>query len=229
MKNILFIDIETISDKADFYALDQRWRELWRQKARKYARSTEELPLSDKRAATLYHEKASLHPEFSRIVCIGMGVVRDGHVKTHALCGLDEKGLLEGFVSILNKSYPDPQQHALCGHNIKGFDIPFICKRSKLHSIQLPALLQVQGKKPWELAHLKDTMEAWRYGDMSYTSLDLLCALWGIETPKAGDVTGENLGEYFYGSEKKQEALQGIADYCLADVKATALLWMKIN
>lgn len=229
MKNILFFDIEAIPAKADFYALDQRWRELWRQRARKYARATDELPLSDKRAATFYHEKAALHAEFAQVVCIGMGVYRDGQIKTHALAGPDEKAILQRFADILNKSYPDPAIHALAGHNIKNFDVPFLCRRMRLAGIKLPALLNVQGKKPWDLAHLKDTMEMWRFGDNAYTSLDLLCALHGIETPKAGDVTGANIGEYYYGSEDKQDAIKGISYYCLADIQATAQLYVAMQ
>ena len=50
-----------------------------------------------------------------------------------------------------------------------------------VHGIKIPQVLDTSGKKPWEVKHL-DTMERWKFGDKkSFTSLDLLAALFGIE------------------------------------------------
>ena len=49
-------------------------------------------------------------------------------------------------------------------HNAKEFDFPFLSKRILINDLKLPKLLNIAGKKPWELNHL-DTMDLWRFGD----------------------------------------------------------------
>jgi uncharacterized protein YprB with RNaseH-like and TPR domain len=74
----------------------------------------------------------------------------------------------------LNTHY-DKNFHKLCGHNIKEFDVPYICRRAMVHGLTLPTIIDSAGKKPWEVSHI-DTMELWKFGDRkSFCSLDLLC------------------------------------------------------
>ncbi len=55
-----------------------------------------------------------------------------------------------------------------------------MCRRMLIHGIELPNVLDIAGKKPWEVNHL-DTMDLWKFGDFkSYTSLNLLAAVFGI-------------------------------------------------
>ena len=43
-----------------------------------------------------------------------------------------------------------------------------------LNKVRIPDILNIGGKKPWEVQHL-DTMDMWRFGDYkSYTPLKLL-------------------------------------------------------
>ena len=43
-----------------------------------------------------------------------------------------------------------------------------------MNGLKLPKILDIAGKKPWEVNHL-DTMELWRFGDYkNYTSIKLL-------------------------------------------------------
>ena len=44
----------------------------------------------------------------------------------------DEKTLLQNFFEMLNNHYYKPH-HKLCGHNIKDFDVPYICRRALVH------------------------------------------------------------------------------------------------
>ncbi len=88
----------------------------------------------------------------------------------------DEKILLEEFAELLNRYY-NYADSMLCAHNGKEFDFPYIARRMILNGIELPLILQMAGKKPWEIKHL-DTMELWKFGDYkNYTSLDLLTAI----------------------------------------------------
>ena len=69
--------------------------------------------------------------------------------------------------------------------------------------------------KPWEVKAI-DTKEIWQYG--AYTaigSLDLLCASLNIESPKNGEVTGENVHDAYWNKQMLKE----ISDYCEKDVE----------
>ena len=88
-----------------------------------------------------------------------------------------------------------------------------------INGLPLPTILNIAGKKPWEVAHL-DTMELWKFGDYkNYTSLELLTAIFGIETPKE-DIDGSMVAEVYY----KENNLQRIVEYCQRDTLAVAQL-----
>ncbi|MDB4347474.1 ribonuclease H-like domain-containing protein, partial [Bacteroidia bacterium] len=92
------------------------------------------------------------------------------------------------------------------------------------NQIKLPFILNLSGKKPWEVQHL-DTMEFWKFGDYkSYTSLELLAALLGIETPK-DDIDGSQVAQVYY----EEGNLERIAQYCKKDVVTTAQLLAKMH
>jgi len=86
-----------------------------------------------------------------------------------------------------------------------------------IQGITIPHILDLSGKKPWEVSHL-DTMELWKFGDYkNYTSLDLLAAIFGIPTPK-DDIDGSQVAEVYY----KENDLQRIVHYCTKDVLTVA-------
>jgi DNA polymerase elongation subunit (family B) len=84
----------------------------------------------------------------------------------------DEETLLKQFVKLLEDRYNTPY-HILCGHNAKEFDFPYICRRMLVNGLKLPTILDIAGKKPWEVSHL-DTMELWKFGDYKSFVLDFL-------------------------------------------------------
>ena len=63
----------------------------------------------------------------------------------------------------MNKEF-NTKSHMLCAHNGKEFDFPFL-KRILVNELKLPKILEIAGKKPWEINHL-DTMDLWRFGDL---------------------------------------------------------------
>ena len=61
---------------------------------------------------------------------------------------------------------------------------PYLSRRMLVHGLGLPVVLNLMGKKSWDIPHL-DTMEMWKFGDHKhYTSLDLLTAIFDIPTSK---------------------------------------------
>lgn len=69
--------------------------------------------------------------------------------------------------------------HRLVGHNIHGFDLPFLMRRSWLLGIQVPDGLLINGRY-WNDLFL-DTMKVWACGSFNgFTKLDVLASYLGI-------------------------------------------------
>jgi hypothetical protein len=91
-----------------------------------------------------------------------------------------------------------------------------------INDIKLPDLLNMSGKKPWEIPHL-DTMELWKFGDYKhYTSLELLATIFNILTPK-DDIKGSDVAQVYWD----EKDLQRIVKYCQKDVITIAQLMLK--
>ncbi|WP_236978316.1 3'-5' exonuclease [Membranihabitans maritimus] len=221
--NILFIDIETVPKEEDFDALDPRFKELWLKKARIISVNK---GLNTDEMAVLYNSKAAIYSEFGKIVCISMGYFLEEKgqlsLKVKSLAG-EEKKLLHRFVPLIEEHFNNPQIHRYCGHNIREFDIPYLCRRLLINSIRLPDILNLSGKKPWELNHLIDTMDLWKFGDYKhFTSMDLLSAVLGIPSPK-DTMDGSEVRDYFYSNR-----LDEIVKYCEKDVLTTVKIYLRL-
>lgn len=230
ISKILFLDIETVSAVAEYTDLPEDFQALWRIKAQSLFRNQPEEP-DENDLAKSFRDRAAIYAEFGKIVCISVGVVyRDREtqalkIRLKSFASHEEKEVLEGFSEMLNQYYKDPNRGYLCGHNIKEFDVPYICRRLVAAQMPLPAMLDLYGKKPWETQHLLDTMELWKFGDRkSYTSLKLLAAVLGFPSPK-DDIDGSMVGRIFW----EESGLDRIAHYCEKDVLATAQLFLRFQ
>ena len=215
---ILFFDIETVPLTYDFKDLEERAQGLW-------DRKTRFLQQRDNLSPDELYEKAGIYAEFGKVVCISMGFVlqKEGEtqIRVKSIANENEKILLQEYIDLLN-SYYDSPDFLFCAHNGKEFDIPFLCRRILINGLKLPFILNVSGKKPWEIKHL-DTMELWKFGDFkNYTSLDLLTYIFNIPTPK-DDMDGSQVAKVFY----EEKNLDRIIHYCEKDVIATIQLFRK--
>lgn len=215
---ILFFDIETVPIKYDFNDLDERGQELWIKKTR-FVQERESLNAEE------VYEKAGIYAEFGKVVCISLGFVlqKDGEtqIRLKSIANENEQDLLQEFIDLLDSYYADPD-FLFCAHNGKEFDIPFLCRRILINGKKIPNMLNISGKKPWEIKHL-DTMELWKFGDFkNYTSLDLLTYIFNIPTPK-DDMDGSKVAKVFY----EEKNLNRIIHYCEKDVIATIQLFRK--
>lgn len=218
--NILFLDIETAAQSQFYNDLDERFKELWSKKIRWYSEKEE------KTAEELY-EKAAIWAEFGKIVCISVGffVSQNGTkvLRVKSFYGHNEKHLLENFAFLLNNHF-NRDRHLLCAHNGKEFDFPYISRRMLVNEITLPKILDIAGKKPWEVNHI-DTMELWKFGDIKhYTSLDLLAAIFNIPSPKT-QIDGSKVNKIYW----EEGDLPKIADYCQKDVITISKLFLKMR
>jgi len=231
LSNILFLDIETISQHPRYELLSDRLKPLWTKKAKSILRKYDE-ELTEEEIAQTYIDRAAIFAEFGKIVCISVGFIsRDKEtlkatLRLKSFSNKDEKVLLQEFVELLNQHYDNPNKHGICGHNIKEFDIPYICRRLILNQFPLPTIVNIAGKKPWETKHLIDTLTLWKFGDFkNYTSLNLLTAIFDIPSPK-DDIDGSQVGVTFWNEE---DGLERITAYCEKDVLATAQLYMRFS
>lgn len=220
-KKILFLDIETVSGTEQYEQLEPRLQALWEKKCKSI--NKEEEPVAD-----FYGSRAAIYAEFGKVVSIAVGFVytdADGEpaMKVRSFSGHDELELLREFGNFLSER-GSRREVLLCAHNGKEFDFPYLARRMLIHGLPIPEVLQTSGKKPWEVKHL-DTMHLWKFGDWkSYTSLDLLAALFQIPTSKS-DIDGSMVNHVYY----IEKDLPRIDEYCRQDVAVTIQLFLRLN
>ena len=222
---ILFIDIETVPMVADFCDLSVEMQELWEEK---FSRLQKNIPqkYAELSSAEGFKDSAGIYAEFGKIVCISVGFChsRQGErcFRARSFAGDDERQILVDFFDLVARFFSSPN-HTFCGHNIKEFDIPYICRRALIQGLKLPDMIRISGKKPWEVNFI-DTLDLWKFGDYkNYTSLKTLTAVFGIPTPK-DDINGSEVAGVYYG----EHDIRRIATYCQKDVVATAQVLFRL-
>jgi len=219
LENIIFLDIETVPFAPDYSGIDERMQGLWEKKSA-YFREENNDPGS-------VWQRAGIYAEFGKIVCISVGHMvpeESGfHCRTKSYAGDDETTILKDFSAMIT-NFSRGREVQLCAHNGKEFDFPFIARRMLINGLALPSILDLAGKKPWEV-NLLDTMELWKFGDYKhYTSLDLLAAVFDIPTPK-DDIDGSMVAEVYW----KDHDVERIAEYCEKDVQTVASLYLRMK
>jgi 3'-5' exonuclease len=211
LEKVLFLDIETVPMVSDYQLLPDVFRKLWDHKAEILGKQDSDTP--DK-----LFIRAGIYAEFGRIICISVGFVKNREFRIKSFYGDDEFELLKEFSEMLTRHF-NSRDNLLCAHNGKEFDYPYIARRMLINGLKLPDIINIAGKKPWEVPHL-DTLELWKFGDYkSYTSLDLLAAVFGIKTPKE-DIDGGRVADVYY----REKNLDRIVRYCQCDTLTVAQL-----
>ena len=220
--NILFLDIETVSQYSNYEDLPETWKELWTKKADNILKNNR-----DEHTAESIYERAGIFPEFGKIICISCGVIQGSGsnkgMTIKSFYGDDEKLILGEFCGMLSKWTPGSQKY-LCAHNGKEFDFPYLCRRMVINDECIPDLLSISGKRPWEINHL-DTMELWRFGEFrNFTSLNLLAHVLNVPTPK-DDMDGSMVGLVYW----REKNIERIVHYCQKDVITMAQIYLRLN
>lgn len=216
---LLIIDIETVSRESHFDKLTPQWQNLWKGKIER------QLP-DGETAESFFPKRAAILAEFGKIICISAGFFKTEAGKltfrVKSFAGHDEKTLLQEFLLSAAQFHTAKKTPAFAGHNIREFDIPYICRRMVMQQISIPPFLDFQAMKPWE-TNLVDTMQYWRFGDFkNYTSLNLLAACLGVESPKE-DIDGSMVGAVYW----QENNLERIVEYCRKDVVTVAQILLR--
>lgn len=221
-RNFLVIDIETASTFEDFNKLDPRMQSLWDKKA-SFMQNTEE-----RSSEELYFDKGAIFAEFGKVICISVGVFtkeKDNAIgiRIKSFAFDSEREILNAFKKLLETKF-ESKYLRMIAHNGKEFDFPYLCRRMLVNEIEIPEALDIRDKKPWEINHI-DTMELWKFGDRkNFTSLDLLAALFDVESSK-DDIDGSQVNKVYY----HEKNLERISKYCQRDVMVTAQVFLKLN
>lgn len=229
LEKLVFFDIETAGQESTLPEIEGGLQKQWSKRA-EFLRNHlgEKYPDNlEKSDQDLFLAKAALQAEFGRVVCVSFGKMKFNEDMEPVLQLITYKGSDE--ISILQQAFTLMDKMAkngikLSGHNIKRFDIPFLCKRGLINGLDLPVPLQIWDKKPWELPFV-DTSELWSFGawQEGFTSLDLLTCVLGIDSPK-DDISGDQVHEQFWAGN-----IDRIATYCQKDVTALAQVLLKLS
>ncbi|OFX53243.1 MAG: 3'-5' exonuclease [Bacteroidetes bacterium GWA2_30_7] len=214
---IIFLDIETVPEYPEFNSLPENFKHLWEKKAKYLIKENE--THSD------IYNRAGIYAEFGKIICISVGFIHfknsEKYFRIKSFSNDKEEVILKEFIKLMD-TYSAKNDYVLCAHNGKEFDFPYICRRILINGLKIPKILDLAGKKPWEINHL-DTLDLWKFGDYKhYTSLELLATIFNIPTPK-DDIDGSQVCDVYW----KSKDLNRIAKYCEKDVLTIAQLFLK--
>ena len=214
LENLFLIDIETASEVKNYELLNDDWKQLWTEKIHKA------LP-ENITAEEYYPLRAGIMAEFAKVICISFGYFRNLNdtlqLRIKSFYSDNEKDTLENFIKTLYHLHAINSKWCFAGHNIKEFDIPFLCRRIIVNNLTIPPFMDFQNMRPWETP-VTDTLHLWRFGDYKhYTSLKLLAAALGVPSPK-DDIDGSMVGHVYW----EEKNLERIATYCQKDVVTVA-------
>lgn len=220
--NVLLLDIETVPQVSGYSLLTEDWQQLFEDKLTKTLPENTDLEV-------LYKQKAGILAEFGKVICISTGFYYldvGGRLclKLKSICCKDEIDLLTQFIDLIDRFKEKHPHFVFAGHNIREFDIPFICRRLVINQVSLPSYFQLHGAKPWEI-NMLDTMQWWKFGDYkNYTSLHLLANVLGIPTSKT-DIDGSKVQDVYYIDND----VNRIVEYCQRDVVVVAQIILRFK
>lgn len=242
IEKLIFLDIETVPRYKSFFEMSENLQELF---LRKFKKDSEEMlnckidhwsqdliEANKDKVEDFYNNRAALHAEFCKIVCISTGritgIENDVYqLKPTTIYSDDEKELLVKFWAIYKDVLSKSMAHQwhMVAFNGKIFDFPVIAKRMIFNDLPLPSYFDMDGKKPWDLVHLVDPKEVWKFNVYDFNaSLALLCELFGVGSSK-DDINGSQVRNVYYNDKD----LARIAKYCDKDVVALATLYLRMK
>jgi hypothetical protein len=114
----------------------------------------------------------------------------------------------------------DTETDELVGHNIIGFDLPFIFQRCLVHCISAKPLVDL---REYNVRGVFDTMHHWWLGAKRFVSLDDIAWALGIESSKTATVEGSKVFDLYQAGR-----LAEIREYNLNDVRVTRKVYERM-
>ncbi|HZE72983.1 MAG TPA: ribonuclease H-like domain-containing protein [Pyrinomonadaceae bacterium] len=129
-----------------------------------------------------------------------------------------ETQALSEFLQLLNDF--DCETDEIVGHNILGFDLPFIFQRCLINNITVRRFVNLGD---YSVRGVFDTMRHWWFGDRRRVSLDDIAWALGIESSKTSEVEGSKVFELHQAGR-----LAEIREYNLNDVRVTRKVYERM-
>lgn len=170
--------------------------------------------------------KTSFDGLYGRIACIGWAF-GDGEVQCTSHKSTEAEAITEFYAAVesaLEVSYhgggtSTPLQ--VCGHNLAGFDLPFLKARSIVLGIKPPpGVWRAMKAKPWDEC-IQDTMLMWNSDNQKRVSMNKLCRVFGI--PDKDGFDGSMVAEAWTVEPQK------VIDYCCDDVERTRAIYKRLT
>jgi predicted PolB exonuclease-like 3'-5' exonuclease len=160
----------------------------------------------------------ALHPEYGRVLSIGMIVEQDAHIIHRGVLGrekqsmrfhLDEARTLKNFWKLLSNF--NVNRDLIISHNGLCFDLPFILKRSLINRIRPSVKLPFAR---YRTQPIYDTMQVWSNWDpRQFLSLSDLAEVLKVGVSKTAGMDGSKVYDQFRAGHHQE-----IAEYNLNDV-----------
>jgi DNA polymerase elongation subunit (family B) len=198
----LVVDIETVGQ--DLEAIPARAREIL-------------LNVDTEEDRQKILDGLGLDPCTGRIICIGVHWIELD--RGRAYCQSDERELLANFWHDIGQIRP--QRYIT--FNGKSFDFPYINIRSAILDVPVPRDVVLDTRRFSNERHFDVRETLVNYERYRRGTLEFFCEIFGVPSPKNG-INGAVVGDYF-----KAGRLEEIAEYCLADCRATAALYLKLK
>lgn len=152
----------------------------------------------------------------------------DGPVYSRSACDISESDMLRSLFAHIEEvtgiEHHTGMAHTaltFVGHNIVGFDLPFIKHRSIINGVKPPlAFRKAFDAKPWG-GEVADTMLMWSADRERRASMDKLCRAFGI--PGKGDFDGSMVAATWPVDPQK------VIDYCVDDVLRTREMYKRLT
>lgn len=166
--------------------------------------------------------KTGTDGSFGRVCCIGWMI--DDVV--YSSCGEEKRVIEDFFTDVTCRAVPEHYgkeagTHIIIGHNVSSFDLRFLWQRSAVNGIKRPKSIPWTAK-PWD-SSIQDTMLLWNPDRDKRISLDNLCKVLGVKSPK-GDFDWTMIDAAYKAGE-----FDRIAEYCKGDVAATYQCWSRMK
>jgi hypothetical protein len=226
------LDIETLA-LPDFRervgAQLERTMRLGNMRLEQQQRYLEDIAAEEERS----YQLGSLSAASGRILCLAVhigpipGMEFDGLQQSQSehVFGIDAQGheeqeekALREFLSLVREFDGDTDE--LVGHNILGFDLPFVFQRCLIHNIPVRPFVNLAD---FYVRGVFDTMHRWWLGAKRNVSLDDIAWALGIESSKTAEVEGSKVFELYQAGR-----LAEIREYNLNDVRVTRKIYERM-
>lgn len=153
-------------------------------------------------------------------VCVIGFALGDDEPTTYTVADLSpdaERKVLEDFFCAVTDAGAGVQ---FVGHNVIGFDFPFLWKRAMVLNVKPPFCFP-RNPKPWGET-VCDTMLLWDATQRAGGSMDRICRLMGI--PGKGDMDGSKVWPMVQAGK-----IADVADYCRGDILRTRAMHQRMT